>query len=95
MNSVCRLPDMRPSYHVREATPANTGASAYCLRTPVCETGLDVRSFEASACMNLSREQASLNSGASHASSGRCLSTSRTSDASLFLWMCSARKRPQ
>jgi len=46
--------------------------------------GTDLRSREASACMNFSREQASLNSGDSHASSGSCLSTSRTSEARLF-----------
>lgn len=52
------------------------------------------RSLLASACMNLVPAQASSNSGASHASCGRTLSTTRTSDAKLFLWMWRARKRP-
>ena len=56
--------------------------------------GMGVRSLVASACMNLSCEHASANSGASQASWGRTLSTSRTSDARLFLWMWRARKRP-
>lgn len=43
-----------------------------------------LRSRLASACMNLSVEQASENSGASQASWGRTLSTRRTSEARLF-----------
>lgn len=47
--------------------------------------GGDVRSLDASACMNLSLEHASTSSGPSHASSGSCLSTMRSSDARLFV----------
>ena len=47
----------------------------------------DKRSRVASACMNLSWEHASANSGASQASWGRTLSTRRTSEARLFLWI--------
>jgi hypothetical protein len=54
----------------------------------------NVRSRLASACTNLSLEQASSNSGASHASCGSTLSTMRSSEARLFWWMCSARCRP-
>lgn len=46
---------------------------------------MNIRSLLASACMNLVLEQASSNSGASHASCGSTLSTIRTSDARLFL----------
>ena len=56
--------------------------------------GFDARSLLASACTNLSMEQASLNSGGNQASWGRTLSTMRTSEARLFLWICRARKRP-
>lgn len=44
-----------------------------------------------SPCMKRSREQASANSGASIASSGRTLSTSRISDVRLFSWRYLAR----
>ena len=46
--------------------------------------GGDKRSRPASACTNLSLEQASANSGANQANCGRALSTSRSSEARLF-----------
>ena len=51
------------------------------------KVGGGLRSRLASACINLSAEQASENSGASQASWGRTLSTRRTSEARLFWWM--------
>ena len=44
--------------------------------------------------MNLSLEHASANSGARKASSGSSLSTIRTSDVRLLVWMCRAKNRP-
>ncbi len=48
----------------------------------------------ASACMKFGPEQAGRNSGGRRASWGRILSTRRSSEARLLLWMWRARKRP-